>query len=346
MDLMQLVQAMQNDPLGACALQAHFAGLKLDANETALLQRQLTFVESELYEVEYPGLMHRQFIPQDTSTPVWAQTISSRVLDKVQAAALISDYADTLPMVDVNITESQTPVKGLGTSYKYSQRDLQQATAPMAVRLDSERAQVARESIERKLDDLACFGDSGSGLKGFLNNDTVDVLTAATVDSDVTWAAKKIGTPANGSGPQAIIADLDTVVNAVNEGTEDIHQATDIILPVELYNLANSTPFSPEGGSDRTVLEWYRQNHNGQNGTPNIRISKWWRLNNANAAGTGGRIVAYARSTRIVVEKAVMPFTQLPPQAKGLAFMIYCWALTGATVVKRPKGMKYLDGAN
>lgn len=345
MDLMQLVQAMQKDRLGALAFQAMQANLNLDANETALLDRQLRFVEAELYEVEYPALMHREFIPQDNTTPVWAETIATRVIDRIQQAEIISDFADDLPMVDVDLTEDYTPVKAIGNGYKYSHRDLQKATAPGATRIDAERAKTARAAIERKLDELACFGQAGTGLKGFLNHDGVDIETAATVDGDTTWAEKVIGDPTNGSGPKAIVADMTTVVNAVNEGTQDIWQATDLVLPVELYNLANSTPFSSEGGSDRTILEWFRMNHNGQNGTPRVNVRKWWRLNSANAAGDGGRIMAYAKSPEIVVEKAVMPFTQLPPQARGLAFLIYCWALTGGTVIKRPKGVKYLDGA-
>ncbi|NIR31642.1 MAG: DUF2184 domain-containing protein [Gammaproteobacteria bacterium] len=345
-ELQRLVRMMQEDRLGALAYQAMTAGLKLDANETALLDRQLTFVEAQLYETEYPGLMHRQFIPQDTSTPVWAQSISSKVIDRIEKASLISDYADNLPLVDVQLTESMTPVKGVGNGYMYSQRDLQAATAPMAVNLDAERAQTARGSIERTLDDIACFGDSGAGLKGFVNDDLVDVLTAATVDGDTTWEEKIAGSTANGSGPKAVIADMNEVVNAVNEGTQSVWEATDLLLPTDLYNLIATTPFSAEGGSDRSILEWFRQNHNGQNGAPLVRVSKWWRLDAANAAGTGGRIVGYARSPQILVEKAVMPFTMLPPQAKGLAFLIYCWALTGGTVIKRPKGVKYLDGAN
>jgi len=310
-------------------------GMNLDANETALLERQLRHMEAQLYEVEYPELRHTRYIPQDTSTPVGAESILYRVMDQVRAAALITDYANDLPNVDVILKEYPIPIKGYGNHYKYSLRDLQHA-AFSGQPIDTLRAQTARDSIEQSLDEVACLGEPSVGIKGFINNDAVDILTAATVGGDVTWADKINGT----GGAAAVIADISEMRNHMIVDTEQLYRPNAYLLPTALFELINTTPFSASGGSDRTILEWFRQNN------PGVSIEGWWRLDNANAAGTGGRIVAYFRDPRILVEKAVMPFNQLPPQAKSLAFIINCWALTGGTHIYRPKGVVFMDGAN
>lgn len=346
MDIEALLNALENDQGAFLRLQAQMAGIRLDANETANLDRQLRHMRAEIYRKKYPTLMHREILPQDSSTPIYARTVSTRVLDRVEKAVMIGDEPDNVPMVDVSMTEGETLIGGVATGFKYTHRDMQTAGAPGGINLSNERALVARGSVERKLDDIACVGESRSGLKGFLNDDNVAVLSAPTVDSDTTWAEKAAGVVANGSGPQAILADMYAPINAINVGTNNVEQATDLLLPTELYDLVATTPFSAVGGSDKSILTWFKENNDGQNGAPRIEVKKWWRLDNANAAGTGGRIVAYSKSPDVVTELPVMPFAMLPPQAKGFAWLIFCWALTGGVHVKLPGAIKYLDGAN
>lgn len=327
-------------PSDLLALKAAVSGMTLDANEVALLDRQLRHVEAQIYSVEYPELRHTRYIPQDTSTPVGAESISYRVMDQIQQAELISDYATDLPNVDVILSEVAMPIKGYGNSYKYSLRDLQHASHS-GVMIDTMRAQTSRDSIERKLDNVATFGESSVGLKGFVNNDAVDVLTVATDgDSKIIWADKVNGDVSLGSGAAAIIADLSTMRNHVIEETNQLYRVDTILLATELFNLINTTPFSVGGGSDRTILEWFRANNT------EVTIEGWHQLDAAAADGSSGRIVAYFKDPRVLVEKAVMPYNQLPPQAKALAFIINAWTLTGGTHIYRPKAVVYMDGAN
>ena len=326
-------------PTDLLHLKAAVSGMTLDANEVALLDRQLRHVEEQIYLTEYPELRHTRYIPQDTSTPVGAESIAYRVMDQIQQADLISDYATDLPNVDVILSEVAMPIKGYGNSYMYSLRDLQHASFS-GVMIDSQRAQASRDSIERKLDNVATFGESSVGLKGFVNNDGVDILTVATEDGDTTWAEKKVGDAAAGSGSAAIIADLSTARNHVIEETNQLYRVDTILMATELFNLINTTPFSVAGGSDRTILEWFRANN------PEITIEGWHQLDAAAADGSSGRIVSYFRDPRVLVEKAVMPYNQLPPQAKSLAFIVNAWTLTGGTHIYRPKAVVYMDGAN
>lgn len=328
LDLLQLLQ-----------MKAGLAGLTLDANETAMLDRQLKHVEAETYMVEYAELRHTRYLPQDTSTPEGADSILYGVQDQIRKAERITNYANDLVRVDVTLKEVPIPIAAYGNSFSYSHRDLQHA-AFSGMAIDARRAMASREGIEQQLDEIATFGDSAAGIPGFVNNDLVGIETADTVDGDTTWAEKKIGTASNGSGPQAIIADLSAMRNTMVTGTKQLYAPNTYLLPTELFEIINTTPFSTAGGSDRTILEWFKMNN------PGVTLEGWHRLDEAAANGTSGRIVAYFKDSRILVEKAVMPYRQLPPEARSLAFLVNAWTLTGGVHIYRPQGVVYMDGAN
>lgn len=297
----------------------------LDAGETAMLERQLTFVETQTYDIQYAALKHRQFLPQDGSIPEGAESIMYRQFDQVGEAKFIANFADDLPAVDVLQREFPIPVKALGDSYSYSMRDLQHA-AFSGVQLDTLRARVARDAVERKLDYVACFGEAPLGLKGFLNNDNVDIEAAGGA-----WASRT---------SEQIISDVHTLLNGIVEDTLELYEATDVLFPTELFQLLMTKPFSIGGGSDSTLLKFLQGNH------PGVTFSSWTRLNSANADGDGGRIVAYAKNPAVVQEKVPMQFRQIPAQPKNLAFIVNCWALTAGVNIYQPKAVRYMDGAN
>ncbi|HEV7717125.1 MAG TPA: major capsid family protein [Steroidobacteraceae bacterium] len=309
------------------AMKAALCSLNLDANETAMLDRQLKYVETTIYKVQYPDLRHRQYIPQDGSTPAGADSILYRQFDTVRNAKMISDFADDLPFADVIQREFPIPIKPLGSAYKYSLRDLQHA-AFSGVPLDTLRASAARDSIEYELDDIACFGRPEVGLLGLVNNPNVDVISVGTGVGGNTWALKTA---------LEIIADLARLNSYIVTKTNQIYRANTILMGTALFEKLSSMPFS--NLSDRTVIEWFRSNN------PGITIDGWHRLSTANAAGTGPRVVAYLRDPRVLQEKIPMEFTQLPPQPKGLAFVINTWALTAGVHVYQPGAMVYMDGA-
>jgi hypothetical protein len=299
--------------------------LHLDSNQTAMLDRQLKYVEAQTYDIEYPALMHRTFIPTDNSVPEGAETIAYEMFDKVGRAGLIANYADDLPGVDVIASEFNIPVKGIGVHFKYSLRDLQRA-AFSGVPLDTKRGQVARDAAEFELDDIACFGRPQVGIHGFLNNSFVTIESAGGV-----WS---------GRTAEQICADVAVLVGGIIADTNQIHKATDIVFPTELWNLISMRPFSATGGSNYTIRRWLEENH------PGVSFSTWTQLDLANADGDGGRIVAYKKSPSVLQEKVPMEFRQLPPQPKNLSFIVNCWALTAGTHVYQPGAVRYMDGAN
>lgn len=308
-------------------MKADLIGLRLDANETAQLDRALKYIETQVYNVQYPELRHRRYIPQDNSVPAGADSILYRQFDEVRNAKIISDFADDLPFSDVIQREFPIPIKALGTAHKYSLRDLQYA-AFSGVPIDAKRAQASRNSVEYELDSIACFGRAEVGLLGMVNNPNVDVVAAQTLNAHVLWSAKT---------PQEIASDLGLLSTHIVSKTNQIYRPDTVLMGTNLFEYLKTTPYSST--SDRTLLEWFRSNNT------DLTIDGWYRLNTANAAGTGPRIVAYKRDPQVLQEKIPMEFTQLPPQPKGLAFVVNCWALTAGTHIYQPGAVVYMDGA-
>lgn len=320
------------NPLEMLQLKAELANMRLDANETAILDRQLRYVESKVYEQTYPELRHRKYIPQDTSTPAGAESIWYRQLAEVGQAKLIANYADDLPRVDVTALEYATPVAAIGDSFQYSLMDIKRAAMPGAPNLEARRAIAARNVIEAKLDEIACLGAPEVGIEGFVNNRHVTVMNTASEGGKTDW------TGANAKTIPGVIADLSSLRAQVRTGTNSIHTINTILLPTDLDEFIASTPWSQYTAI--TIKQWF------QGANPGLTIEGWHMLNRANADGDGGRIIAYYRDPLVLEEKLPMDYTQLPPQPHNLSFVVNAWAITGGVHIYQPKAVVYLDGAN
>lgn len=322
---------MELTPLQMLQIKAELANMRLDANETAFLDRALRHVEAKVYEQQYPELRHRRYIPQDTNAPAGAESIWYRQLAEVGKAKLISNYADDLPRVDVTQLEYGTPVAAIGDSFQYSLMDIKRAAMPGAPNLEARRAIAARNVIEWELDDIACVGRSAVGIEGFINNQHVTVVDVITDAGDTAWVA---GVKA----PKAIIADLNQLRAQVRTATNEIHTINTLLLPTDLDEYIASTPWSEH--SAVTIKQWF------QGANPGLTIEGWHKLNNANADGNGGRIIGYYKDPLVLEEKLPMDYVQLPPQPHNLAFVVNAWAITGGVHIYQPKAVVYLDGAS
>lgn len=307
-------------------------GLRLDDKYTAALDQQLEFVKTQTYDILYPELKARRLLPQDTSVDPGAETISYQQWDEYGMAEIISNYADDLPMVETLTEKFTQVVQSIGKGYQYSIQDLRRA-AMSGNQLDLRRARAARRAVERKVDDIAATGDAKGKLKGFLNHPNVSVLTAANDGTSTRWVQGR-ATPKTAA---LIQADMHNVVNTVRSVSKEVHTANTLLLPSYEFGYLSQTPV----GSDNqaTVLRSFLANN------PFIsNIESWYKLDTADAAGTGPRMVAYDRSPEVLELVIPQEFEQLPPQARNLAFVVPCHARVGGVVVYYPLGLIYMDG--
>lgn len=297
--------------------------LRIDDAYTAILAGQLEQVKAQTYDVKYPGFKARQFLPVDTTVPPGTQMISYAQWDEYGMAKVIANYADDLPLVDVVARKYSSAVTVVGDAYQYSVNDLQ-VSALTGLALDQRRANVARRAIERAFDEIAAFGVPQQNMPGFVNHPNVPIV------------APSVGTWGTASADQ-MLADLNKLVNTIVSSTRAIHTPDTLILPQKSFQAASQKYFGA-AAPNVTVLQAFL------NTNPYIRnIDQWPLLDTAGVGGTA-RAIAYERSNEVVELAIVEEFTQLPPQARNLAFVVPCHASIGGVVVRYPLGIAYMDG--
>jgi hypothetical protein len=306
-------------------------GIRLDDKYTAALEKQLEFVKSRTYDVKYPELKARQLLPIDNSVDPGAETMAYEQWDEYGMAEVIANYADDLGLVDVLAQRFVSPIVSIGKGYQYSVQDLRRA-AMAGNNLDARRAGAARRAIERRLDEIAAFGDSKSKLLGFLNHPNVPSYTAATDGTSTRWVQGR-GTP---KAAQLIQKDMHVLVQNVRSLTKEVHTPNVLLLSTFEFGYLAQTPVDTT--NQTTILRAFLAN------SPFVQnIDSWYKLDQA-AAGSLPRMVAYQRDPEVIEFVIPQEFEQLPPQARNLAFVVPCHARVGGVKFYYPLSAAYMDG--
>lgn len=295
---------------------------RLDAAETVFFERELQHVYAQTYDVRYPELKGRMFIPVSNQAGGGATSVNYRQFDRVGKAKIIGQKARDLPRVDIFGKEFIRPVRIIGASYGYDLMEMRQAA--MANRpLNAARGSAARRVIEELLEEVACFGSPDDGITdGFLNNPNVDVTAAGGAWSGLT--------------ADQIITEVRLQFQRIADNTKGIEQPDTLLLPTSANIEIATKPRSTN--SDKTVKQFLLENF------PNLmRIEPWWRLDTAGAGGIT-RAVLYNSAADHLVQEIPSEFEQLPVQEQGLEFLVPCLATTAGTSLMYPKSVDFVDG--
>lgn len=297
---------------------------RFDAGETALVARELLALKSRTYDVKYPGLKARMFLPMATDVNPGAEAIAYHQYDQYGAAKIIAPNAKDIPRVDVSKAEFTSPVKTIAAAYGVEWHTLKRNAMAGGVSILEKRASAARRAIEQGIDDVMATGNADAGLEGMINHSAVTVVSA-------TYGAM------SGNNAEDNYKELSEAITTIESDTKGIHQATQIILPISQYQKIATQPWSTTA-SELTVLEFFKRNH------PNVSVDHWYKLTDAAANGTDDRMVVYAKDPEVVEGQLPLDFEQLPPEAQGLELVIHCLARVGGVQVRYPKAMRYIDG--
>lgn len=309
-------------------------GFNADADESLFLARELETILAREFEKKYPERKARKLVPISTEVDPGSETYTYRVYDEFGAAKVITDYAKDLPTFDALAREVSAKVVSLGGSYGYSVQELR-AAAKAGKSLDSRKQRAAVRGFEKAENDILLLGDANTGMLGLLKAAAADGGNVPTVSipadgtgSTKTWSTKTA---------DQIIRDLDLLVNTVRTQSKGIHEANTVLLPLEAWGIANSKPYSTAGGSDKTVLAWWKANH------PGVEVG--W-VNELSTAGAGAttRAMAYVRDPEMLEGHIPQPYEQFPPQAKGLTFSVPCHSRIGGVAWYFPLSAVYGDG--
>jgi hypothetical protein len=304
------------------------SAIRLDASETAWVEREVTQIRAKMFDVIYAELLALQLIPLATDiSPDIIQYVYF-VLDTVGEAKIIASGSDDLPRVDVSKSERSGIVRPLGASYGWSLFEMRLA-ARLGQPLAQQKADAARKAIARQIDKLLASGvtdsQTGLGMEGLLNN--ADVLALGIVAGPL-WV---LGT----TTAAAMIALLNNTAQAIVTATNQAFIPDTAIIPTASFGVLASTPYGVD--SDTTALNWFTKN------SPYIKsVVPWYRGNGAGVA-SANRGVVYQRDPEVLEGVAPLLFESLPPQARNLEMVIPCVAKCGGVKIYHPEAVRYID---
>lgn len=306
-----------------------FAQLRADdADHNGFFARQLWEIEQELYRVEYPELIAKSLIPPKTGINPAAKVFAYRMYDRFGTAKLLASYAEDLPRSDVRGKEYTVKIEGYGSSFGYSVMDIRGA-AMAGIPLESEKADAARDTIERTLDAVYAVGDTKAGSKGLLNLVNVPAYVIPNgAGGSALWKDKT---------SLEVLADLNGIAHNSASLTRGIERPSRMLLPLDQFADISTRPMFASA-SDTTILQYFLKN------SPYIKeVIPWWRCKGAGAGATD-RVVVYTADPKKVAYIEPQPFEVFPPEPKGMTFKSSCHARTGGVFTRYPYSMTYADG--
>lgn len=307
-------------------------GTHFDSAEDAsvFFARELDFVKTQSYDVEYPELTALSLFPISSEVDPGAETVTYYTYDRNGVAKVIDNYSTDLPRADVNGKPSFAQVKSLGDSYGYSAQEMR-ASRLAGKSLDARKAEAARLSIDTLNNQIAWRGDEESGLMGVLSsgqNIPLYTIGAGAESTKTKWTEKTA---------DEILADVNGMAKQVAKVTKNVERPDTLCVPADVY-MDISTRRIPE--TTATVLSFILEH------APYIKnVVSAAELdadsvdtNPYATSGDDGQGVAFLfkNDKRKLSLEIPMPFYQYPAQIRNLETVIPCEARTAGVIVYYP----------
>jgi hypothetical protein len=295
---------------------------------------QTSYIESVVYEVQYPDIQYPFLIPVDNSANEWAKSVTYFSTDKTGRAGWFHHLAKDIHVADIERTKNEVGVEMADIGYRWSLEELGQAMMIPGMNLSADRAAAAVRSSEEFIDDAALRGKAEKNLFGLLNYPGVTVVTAATEGaSAILWSAKTA---------DGIIKDVNDALTGIYVSTLTVEMADTVLLPIASLTLL-STLRIPNTTS--SVLEYLttKNVYTQITGRP-LTIRGVRGLEKA-GSGASGRMIAYRRDPMVLKMHIPMPHRFLPVfQTSPLVFDVPGIFRIAGVEIRRPGAVRYVDG--
>ncbi len=288
------------------------------------LSRELETILSRVLEVQYADLKYAQILPVSTEVAESSESYTYRVFDAQGKMQVIQDKASDLPRADILRKEVTLPVRSLGGSFAYSVQEVRAAAAVPGMNLETRRAAALRRASEEAVNEIALFGNTPSGMKGFLNSDQIDkVVPNKWFDNCTTDEMLEV---------------LNEAPTRIVQGSNQRETPNTMLVPYDVYRVISTTARS--ASSDETVLSFFLKTN------PFIRsIEPINELAAANSVLSKDRIVCYDRSPEKLQLHIPRTLELLPPERKGLEYSVAGHMRVGGTAIYYPKSVLYVEKA-
>lgn len=330
------------DAIGGQAMTHSRDGrIRLDSQLALYSTRQLEQILTESYEEEFAELRlaNGDLVPIEGDLNAGAKTWTYYVYTANGGVAqFMAGYASgDMPIVDVQGVEVTRNIHWIHEGYAYTVKDLAHA-AFANDNLDSRNATAAKRAHMEQWQLTGLWGREDLNIYGLLNHPNITVSDAADNGSGSTfWSAKT---------PTQIIADVNTLINTVDELTFGIETVTRVVIARPEYNLIKTTQLSNGAdGTSTTILKYLREIWNDEGRNVEFQV-----LNELDAANSDGNLsnnsmFAYpANNAKKLSFKVAMDYTQHPIQQEDLNLKVPAVSAIGGIKCPVPLALHRMDG--
>lgn len=318
-------------------MPAKIVSVNLDANEALFFARELEYVKSKSYDIQYPQFRALELIPISSEVDSGAETITYDQYDSVGVAKIIADYADDLPRSDAKGKQFTSSVRGIGGSYGYNIQEIRRAQRS-GKPLQQRKANAARRSNDYMTDQLAWKGDDDYNIVGLLYhpNVTKSVVQTGATSGNVTWAPGQ-------KTPDEIVTDMMDAVDDVRVLTKGVETPDTLLIPLARWGRISGTRMA--SGTDTTILQFFRQNR------PNVNVVEGGiaDLDSLNPTPSGltspaNVMVSYERNLDKLSLEIPQPYEQFPAQERNLEMVIPTHSRVGGVIIYYPLSVNIVEG--
>lgn len=305
-------------------------GHRLDAGESALLARELLYVQAKQVSQQYAEMKSSRFIPMSSAVPAGTDSFSTEIYGDVGSAKLITNYATDFPAADVFKSEHIQKVFGFGNSFSWSVQDLRRSALTKGQPLDQRRAATARNVHDRLIDGIAANGDSATGLLGLTSHGSVSGVNLLTAGSEIVgdWAT---------ATADEMFSDLNIIESTAFLASYGLYQPDTLLLDPEAYNIGYNTAAN-DFSTESVLSVWLRSR------AQFVRNIDQWHMLSTAGATSATRAVCYPRNSDVLEMLLPLSFMMHSPQQEMLAFKVPCESRFAGTLLYRPQAMTYADG--
>lgn len=288
--------------------------------------RELDYIKAKSYDKIYPEFSALNHFPITHEVPEGAETTTYYSYEKTGIAQIISNYATDLPRADVNGKPSTAYVKSVGSSYGYSVQDMR-ASRMAGKSLDVRRAEAARYTVDRTINNIAFAGSNEHNLVGALSTDNnIPLYTLKQVTVGGTQY-----TDFKHKTAMEILDDINGMFAYQSKITNGVERADTLMVPNSVY-IDLSTRQVPNTGY--TVLKFLLENAPYlKNVVPAPELE-------AEATDTNpykkGVMFLYTNSEEKLSLEIPMPYYQYPLQNRNLEVLVPCEERVAGLIIYYP----------
>ena len=301
-------------------------------------ESQVSFIEREAYQTQYPSIQYPSLVPVDTSAPPWIRSITHYSTNQVGQAEWFTAQSQDVPLADVTRDQHMVGVEMAAIGYAYTVEEIEQARM-VGISLTGERVSAARRAAEEYIDNIVINGDASQGWNGLINmpssgDAAVTAVNASGAGAARNWTSKT---------PDEIIADVNTLLSGMYESSRQVEMANTLLLPIRAFTHLASRRLTD---TSMTVMQFIEQSnvYRATTGNP-LMIRAMRGLETSGSQATLGRAIAYMRDPSVLRLHLPMPHRFLTPYQDGpLRFVVPGIFRLGGLEIRRPGAMRYMDG--